>query len=463
MEDISCGEGTRRTLDRFNLTLYSGTVSGVYSHHAQVNADLVGLITARIDSCEGRLYLGQNPRCFELSDGEAHRMVSVVHSVRSMVESLTVSENIFVIRRGFKGLLHSAMLYRQTQKLMETYQLNVKPNALVGQLSSAQRCCLEIVKGVALGAQLIILQDLTNFLSDYEIQEVMALVARIKCDGKGFLLVDSSVIYLGTYAEAVTVIKGGKNLWTFEGHDFNAEALDKCFSSSGMEPDVSEAVYSTDMQKNREVLSFRDVTSGAIKNLNFALCAGEVLCLLDQEGKRIEEIREILSGEKKVTRGSVRIGRHLFSSGSPWESLEQSIALVSENPGETMLFPDLSALENLCFPSGRKTRNFWLNPAYMKSCYEEYRTHFSEDGLRRYPDGLTAQDRLKLAYFRWHLYCPSVVVCFKPFNTIDKSLEDIARTAIVMLQRKGIAVLILATNETAAGIPYRKIVISAKE
>ena len=151
-----------------------------------------------------------------------------------------------------------------------------------------------------------------------------------------------------------------------------------------------------------------------------------------------------------------------MTARNPWQALDQKIAFIAENPAESMVFRDLSAIENLCLPSSRKAAGFWLNPTYVSSCLKEYGPYFGPDVLNKYPDELSAQDLHRLVYCRWHLYKPDVVVCIKPYSSVDKTLEEISAIFIDLLLRKGIAVLILTSSASEAESARRKISINQK-
>ena len=124
---------------------------------------------------------------------------------------------------------------------------------------------------------------------------------------------------------------------------------------------------------------------------------------------------------------------------------------------------DLTALDNLCLPASRKARGFWLKPAYRASCEREYAPYFAPGTLRKYPDQISAQERHKLVYCRWHLFCPAVVVCIRPYSSVDKTLEEISAHFIGVLRQKGIAVLILTSNAAEAELVGRKITLDQKK
>lgn len=464
LEGVTFGEYGQTVLNDLDLVLYRGEILGVFSMHAVVKNGLVGLILGRIAAHAGRLYINNEPSPFEEADRFRYRKVGVIQSVSALIDDLSVSENIFVIRKGFKGgVVDMKLLHEQTRQLMHEFGVSFAPEALVRNLSAVERCSLEIVKAVALGALIVVLQDLSSFMPDADIQRLLSLVDVLKGRGTGFLMVDGSVSHLSEYADRVVVIRNGRNLWSFRRGEVNEDVLKTCFSR---EPAIDLPFGAeeplADGASESKALVFDGVQSGALDAFSFVLRRGEELCIVDPEGTRIAEIRALLAGERSLAAGRIAVNGKPFSVRNSWEALDQDLAFIVENPADTMLFPDFTAIDNLCFPSSKKARDFWINPAYRDSCLCEYSQYFEPGALKRYPDELSAQDLLKLVYCRWHLFKPSVVVCVKPFSSIDRNLEDISAFFIDLLLKKGIAVLILTSSAAEIDVGRKKIVINQK-
>lgn len=457
----------QKILNDFNLVLYQGEILGVFSDHAVVKKNLVELIAGRKEARSGRLYLGTEPCSAEETDSRRHRQVGVVHSVSTLVDDLSIAENIFVIRQGVKAqVIDSRLINAQTQQLMDEFDLNLAPATLARSLSALDRCRLEIVKAVALGARIVVLHDFSSFLADAENGQLLLLAARLKTRGIGFLMVDSSPGHLSHGADRVIVVNKGRNFWSFGRGEFNDTVLRSCYSRAALLdlPDalVNAMTPATLPPEPAMALSFDCVRAGALGTLSFSLRQGEELCIFDHDGKGIADIRALLAGECAPAAGSIHIGAKPLTARNVWQALDQEIAFVVENPAETMLFPDFTALENLCLPASRKAPDFWLNPVYLKSCRQEYAQFFDVGVLDKYPDQLSAQDLHKLVYCRWHLYKPKLVVCVKPFSSVEKSLEDISAFFIDRLLAKGIAVLVLTSTASETGITCRKISLNPK-
>ena len=462
----------QKILNDFNLVLYQGEILGVFSDHAVVKKNLVELIAGRKAARSGRLYLNGEPCTADETDSQRHRQVGVIHAIKTLVDDLSIAENIFVIRKGVKAqVIDSRLINAQTQQLMDEFGLDLAPATLARSLSALDRCRLEIVKAVALGARTIVLHDFSSFLADAESGQLLQLAARLKSRGIGFLMIDSSPEHLSRFADRVIVINKGRNFWAFGRGEFNETVLKSCYSRAAL-LDLPEAIVQAmpsaalspdDLPAEPAVaLSFERVRCGALGALSFNLRQGEELCIFDHDGKGIAAIRALLAGECVAEAGCIRIGAQPLRARNVWQALDQEIAFVVENPAETMLFPDFTALENLCLPASRKTRDFWLNPVYLKSCRQEYAQFFDAGVLDKYPDQLSAQDLHKLVYCRWHLYNPKLVVCVKPFSSVEKSLEDISAFFIDRLLAKGIAVLVLTSTASETGITCRKISLNPK-
>lgn len=465
LEGVTYGQDGHDTLSGFCLELRAGEVLGVYTTHKAIGNDIVGLIAGRIGADAGRIYLDNEPSPFDEANAHRQRKVGVIHAARTLIDVLSVAENIFVIRSGFKaGLIDMALLKRQTRQLIDEFGLTLAPDTLARRLSAHERCQLEVLKAVALGARLVVLHDLSSFLSDFEIAQLFDLVQRLKARGTGFVLVDHSPHCLATYADRVIVVKHGRNYWTFARGELSDETLALCYSRphAGAEG-TAYAQNATAPAGAPAALSFENVASGVLDDLSFSLAAGDELCIVDPQGQAIDEIRRLLNGECPPGHGRISVGGQPYTARNGWEALDQKVAFVAEDPAETMIFRDLPAIDNLCLPASRKARGFWLNPAYRASCEREYAVHFAPGTLRKYPDALSAQDRHKLVYCRWHLFRPAVVVCIRPYSSVDKTLEAISAHFIGELRRKGIAVLILTSNAAEAERVGQKITLDQKK
>ncbi|TRD15892.1 ATP-binding cassette domain-containing protein [Palleronia caenipelagi] len=84
----------------------------------------------------------------------------------------------------------------------------------------------------------------------------------------------------------------------------------------------------------------------AIRDVSFAIRAGEVLALLGENGAGKSTCVKVMAGVYSPDEGSVEIGGETRVWSSPMEAQDAGIAVMHQHPG---LFPDLSVAENIFF------------------------------------------------------------------------------------------------------------------
>lgn len=463
LENINYGERGRHALSGFSLALCAGEILGIYSTHDTVKDNLIAIIAGHLGADAGRVYLDDEASPFEEADARRRRKVGVIHSVRTLIDVLSVAENIFIVRQGVKaGVIDMPLLMLQARLLLDEFGLSLAPQTLAADLGGFERCALEMLKAMALGARIVILHDLSSFLPDAEIERLLELAGRLRGKGVGFLLVDSSPQCLAAYADRVSVIKNGRNYWTFARGEFGEEAVKTCFARSRESAPLDRGGILCAGHASPPALVFEAVAAVGLEDCSFTLQRGQELCLLDLHGRGVDAVQALLSGALRPDSGHILVDGLPFNARNTWQALDQKIAFIVESPADRMIFRDLTALENLCLPASRKASDFWLNPVYRLSCLREYAPHFTPGALDCYPEHLSVQDRHKLVYCRWHLYKPGVVVCVKPYSSVDKTLEEISARYIGELREKGIAVLILTSSAAEADAANEKIVLNQK-
>lgn len=451
MEAVTVRGGGQPLLENLSLTLTAGDALGIHSGQATVKQALCDVIAVAREAEAGRLYLDGEPCLPEMRPQLREMKVAVVRSAQTLIDTLTVAENIFIVRKKVRAWsIRRTLLVEQTRLLMAELGLEILPDIPVSRLSRIEKCLLQMAKAYALGGRLLILQDISSFLPDTEIGRVRELTHVLRGRGMGILTVDSAPEVLGALSDQVAVLSGGAEVWRMNGRECALERNRPCFEGvspldAGPEPEVGLGT----------ALLFDRVDVGC-GPLSFSLEPGGGLLLLDRGGTAIEAIRRCLTGETVPLQGTIRTAKGILKR-APLGGQDPQIAIIPENPGEAAVFPDLSGLENLCHPMGTKIPGFWMRSAYRRSIRREYEGYFAPQALRGYPDQMTRQERHRLAYLRWHLYNPAVVVCIRPFSSVDATLNTASAACIRLLRKRGIAVLVLATNDTTIDAGLRKL------
>ena len=95
------------------------------------------------------------------------------------------------------------------------------------------------------------------------------------------------------------------------------------------------------------------------------------------------------------------------------------VSFVSENPTKTMLFQEMSYMDNLCFDMEQKMGAWTIKTRIRKSVRREYDCILG-DAMDE--ADITSLDRIqlyRLVYYRIHLCNPKIVFCIRPLAEED--------------------------------------------
>nr|BFE95315.1 hypothetical protein GCM10020185_58510 [Pseudomonas brassicacearum subsp. brassicacearum] len=114
------------------------------------------------------------------------------------------------------GLVNRGVLRQQALTLLKGLADEIDPQEKVGRLSLGQRQLVEIAKALSRGAHVIAFDEPTSSLSAREIDRLMAIISRLRDEGKVVLYVSHRMEEVFRICNAVTVFKDGRYVRTFE-------------------------------------------------------------------------------------------------------------------------------------------------------------------------------------------------------------------------------------------------------
>lgn len=175
--------------------------------------------------------------------------------------------------------------------------------------------------------------------------------------------------------------------------------------------------------------------------MSFSVAPGECLVLQDLDNRFLPDLLMVLSGEKKAEQGHIRIGDVEFR-----QKPDRRIAIIQEVPVQTMLFSNLSYLDNLCFTLDHRFHDVWLTNKIKKSLRQEYAELLGEEVFDLRVEELSHKQKYDLIYMRILVQNPKVVFCVQPFKRAEVSIRIHVWELLERFLDKGIAVVILAVN-----------------
>lgn len=428
-------------LDNINLNIFKGEIMGLLPLNNHGKSELIQLICQNISIDFGRIYFDEKLVNNYEHSNMTNNKVYLIDKERRLIEDLNVIDNIHVLNHKFDNyIIKEKELKDKTYTLIRGLNINIEINQLVSELSPFEKILVEMIKAVTNGAKLIILNELSNFLSIEELKDFQKLIKYYTQKGIAFLYMANHHEEAFKICHRVALFENGRVIKVIEKKDFCDEILKPyiiSFDTSGILKEVCENVGN---------FEFKNFITPNLKNISFDLRRGECVTLLDINNKGIQDICEILSGRLNPIEGNIVLDNKKINIINPHNLLLNKIVFMPEDAINKMLFYDMSYLENLTFLIDYKLNKSFIKKQVLKNIKEEYRCIVGEDIDVKELRLLDKKALYNLVYFRIQLFNPKVVFIMQPFSNADMYLRGRIIELINALKKKGIAIVILAVS-----------------
>src|SRR5439155_21591476 len=98
-----------------------------------------------------------------------------------------------------------------------------------------------------------------------------------------------------------------------------------------------------------------DQGAAALRDVSLTVRAGEILAVAGVAGNGQRELAEAITGMRRATAGTVRVGDCVLKPGDPRDAIEAAVAHVPEDRLGTGVAPSLSVASNVVLKSYRSS------------------------------------------------------------------------------------------------------------
>ncbi len=440
LDQVTVVEQSAVELNHFSLEIFAGEIMGLIPISGTGLPALLRLLRQNLPLHYGYVYYREKRvNQWQHSDGSYNR-IGVIETRSGLAEDLTVADNVFVLRKGFKKhVIQRGMLGRALQPFLQDIDVEISANAYAKDLSAFQRFVVEIVKAVVAGCRLIILNDAGTIVSDMELHKLQKILRHYVQEGISFLYVSRHYEEIRSICDRAAFMYNGqitKVLSTKETepsmiHSFGVETFEQLVQSA----------HRPRSQTTAAALSMQGLHTGVISGLDLTIATGECVVVQDLENHIFNDLLAILNLEKKPAQGTVWVGGEILSHQN-----RREVAIIQRLATKTMIFPELSYMDNLCFAMDHQLPKVWVSAQAKAGIRRECARWLGEDVFFKHTEELTPLEKYDLIYSRVLLQRPKAVFCVQPFMQADVQQRIHIWQWIERLLEKDIAVVILAIN-----------------
>lgn len=444
MDHITVCGGGKTILDNLNFQMYSGEIMGLLASDNKGYDTLIDHICCNNGIDIGSVwFLGRIVNSYSHSDGSANN-VCVIEQKSHLIKSLSIADNLFVMRRGFKKyLINEKMLCQQSVRFLRENSLVVDIDKKVSSLTALERFKIELAKALLASCRLIIIRNPANYLSQHEMPEFQGILRKICDDGISVLYISNHHQELFKIADHVSLFATGRIIKVFD----QDEMTDKSMQPYITDFSKAKSVYTNEESSDEgSVLHFHNVYAGQLTGLDFCLHKSEVLTILDMDNRIFDDFQSIMTGEMECESGYITAFHKLYKRKMAKDYIGCGIGLIPEDSVSTLLYNEKSYMENLTFFLDRKIGRSIVGRNVMKSIYNEYRPTVGSAIDAPIVQNLPFNEKIALVYYRYHILKPGILICMQPLARGDMYDRMEVVRLIQLCRDSGISVLICTTS-----------------
>ncbi len=197
--------------DSIDLQLRQGEVLALLGENGAGKSTLVSQLFGHYVPDSGSIELFGQPLPPGRPDLALARGMGMVHQHFTLAERLTVLDNVMVGTENLWSL--SSQRSRAEAKLLQLatqYGLEIKPHALIAELSMGERQRVEILKALYRGARVLILDEPTAVLTPLESEQLFKTLSHLVNNGLAIIFISHKLDEVLRVADRVVVLRHGK-------------------------------------------------------------------------------------------------------------------------------------------------------------------------------------------------------------------------------------------------------------
>jgi len=459
LEKVTTKKDDVTLLNHFSLHLYEGETTGLVCLNTDGRDSLLALIQQNLPIHYGRIYFnGELVNHYQHSPLTKNK-VAIIDRKSSLIEHLTVVENIFVLRRGLKKFfINKRLLNKQLLRFTKQIGFKLDGDKMVADLTPYEKCLVELLRAAITGAKLIVVKDISNAVSTTELSIFHDLLRWFCGRNFTFLYICNHHEEAFKICDRMCLMRDGKIIKKLDRKDFQHEHMYPYYI--GKYTNIAKDKMAVSNEKT--ALSFRGASTQNLDSMTFNIAESECTVILDSDNTVLTDILGLMNGDIRPYQGSILLGEEPYTPNLARHALAQGVAFIQENPIETMLFKDMSYIRNLCFLIDKKRHPIRLTKQVIKSVIREYEPIVGQEIHETDIMNLKVESLYNLIYYRVHLCRPKMVICVQPFAGADMYLRIRIVELIQQLKRKGITVVILAVNIADSLVVADKVILMEK-
>lgn len=435
-------------LDQVQLEVNQSEVHALMGENGAGKSTLIKILGGIYHADAGDIFIsGEKANITSVADAE-HLGISIIHQEISLVNSMTVADNIYLGRepKDALGLFDRKKMNQMTQVLLDRLNLDtITPDSMVGSLSIAQMQMIEIARALSKNPKIIIMDEPTSSLTESEVNSLFACIAQLKSENVAIIYVSHRMEEIFSMCDRITVFRDGKYVGTELIRETKREDIIRMMVGR----ELTE-VYCAEKQYGSEVtLEVRNFKNRYLKNVSLQVRKGEVFGISGLVGARRTELARAIFGIDKLDAGEIFLDGKKLKIKNPEQAIRMGISLVPEDRKVQGLVLMQTIRFNMTIAVLDRFIKFIFNNKKGENRFVEEnikKLTIKTPSVDQTVKNLSGGNQQKVVIAKWMSTNPKVLILDEPTRGIDVGAKAEIYQLINQIAAQGVAVIIISSE-----------------
>ncbi len=451
-------------LHNIDLEIHRGEILGIIGENGAGKSTLMKILSGIHTPTSGSIFF-EGRKVDIRRPIDAKRIgISLIPQEFNLVKDLSVYDNIFLGSELLQKsrLLHKSLMKARTSELLQALEITLPPEARIETLSAAQKQMVEICKALAFDSKLLIMDEPTSVLTQYEIEVLFSLMRKLRAQGMTIVYISHKLGEVKAVCDRVVVLRDGALI--------DDKPIGEITTLQMAERMVGRELNQIFPPKNipdsKVVLEVKNLTvPGVISNINFQLRRGEILGFAGLVGAGRTEIAETLIGIRRASSGEIFFQGKKIEIRGPQEAVRHGLSYLSEDRQGSGIITGFTVTQNITLASLRRYSGHPLGFIAKKREREAtaaYQRMFNIKipSLNTRLENLSGGNQQKVSLSKSIDTLPAILIADEPTRGIDVLAKTEIYLLVHSLVEKGISCLFISSElEEIIGMCHRVVVM----
>ena len=302
LRDIHKHYGLVKANNGVNLTVSPGRIHGILGENGAGKSTMMKVLAGFSQKTSGSILMDGKPVNYRNPAQAVALGIGMLYQDPLDFSHLSVLDNFMLGQtNGFSG--HQSRYRKAFLQLAESFDFALLPDTPLKILTIGERQQLELLRLLALGVQVLILDEPTTGISAIQKEILFKSLKKLTTEGKSVVLVSHKLEDVEALCDQVTVLRQGKVTGDMEQPFDSNRLLELMFGTPPLPPARCMETPGNDVLVMKSVSGPGERTG--LKNCDVVVREGEVIGLAGLEGSGQGVFLRLAGGLKQPTQGSI--------------------------------------------------------------------------------------------------------------------------------------------------------------